>query len=214
MPPGFAAKLAVQPWPGPLMPPQDGLIVISSAYPAGTSRPLARESIRRALRAALSNLCELGASDVVLDSVPGQAPRLTLHTSGGAVRAGVSISHIDGLSLAAVNFNGAVGVDLMQVEQAQEFAGWDSVARDYLGPAVARALRASAPAERAIAFAQAWTAREASLKCAGLALSEWTAGSDRQSAACRHHGLALPPGLCATLAVQRPLSDARCRVRN
>lgn len=188
-----APALALHPWPGALPVPQNGLIIVSSACPAGTSRELARERIRLAVRQALAHLLGQRVDAITLESKPGQAPRILLTASGSVSGAGISISHEDGLSVAAVNLHGPVGVDLMRVAH---LADWHSVARDYLGPLVADALAALAPEHRAHAFARAWTERESSLKCLGLALREWA-----PIASCRCIGLALPAGLCGTLAV-------------
>jgi 4'-phosphopantetheinyl transferase len=55
----------------------------------------------------------------------------------------------------------------------QDVPDWDRVALDYLGPQVRDMLAGLDPACRADAFAQAWTRREAQLKCLGLSLSEF-----------------------------------------
>lgn len=159
---------------------------------AGLGRDGARQAVRLALRRALADLWKVAPQRLEICSAPGSAPRLA---RDGAVLAGpgLSISHDEGCSLAAVNLDGAIGVDVMR---AQELPDWHAVARDYLGPAQAAALARLAPPHRACAFAQAWSAREADLKCHGLALAEWGA-----PAACRRIALALPDGWCGTLAL-------------
>jgi 4'-phosphopantetheinyl transferase len=146
----------------------DGLLLVSLPAGAARSRTAARGAIRLALRAALAR--ELSTSIDLIDviSSPGSAPRLVW--PGGDVAC--SISHEDGHSFAAIYLHGPVGIDVMAV---RELPDWRIVARDYLGPEVEKRLAALAPADRALAFAQAWTAREAALKCAGKALTEWTA---------------------------------------
>lgn len=146
----------------------DGLLLIELPAGADRSRPAARGAIRLALRAALAR--ELSTSIDLIDviSSPGSAPRLAW--PGGDVAC--SISHEDGHSFAAIYLHGQVGIDVMAVRDVPD---WRIVARDYLGPDVEKQLAALAPADRALAFAQAWTAREAALKCAGKALTEWTA---------------------------------------
>ena len=170
----------------------DGWFVLGVAT-AGLGRGAARQAVRLALRQALAQLWEVAPQRLEVWSTPGCAPRLA--RDGAALAGpGLSISHDDGCSLAAVNLRGAVGVDLMRV---QELPDWHAVARDYLGPAQADALARLAPPHRARAFAQAWSAREADLKCHGLALAEWPAAP----APCRRIELALPDGWCGTLAL-------------
>lgn len=190
--PGTPAAPAVQPWPGPTPLARDGLLVIGVAGPAG--RGDARARLRLAVREALAAVLHIPMEQIVVASTPGQAPRLTLD----GTEAGLSLSHEEGLSLAAVNLKGAVGVDLMRV---QELPDWRAVAHDYLGPALVGELARLAPERRALAFARAWTAREAALKCAGMALREWTPATAALD--CRCLELALPEGLAGTLALPR-----------
>lgn len=200
-------SIAVQPWPLPgqgrdarsASPREAGIgagsgkpFVISVAHPAGMGRALARERIRLALRQAIAAALGSGVEQVAIASAPGSAPRVLV--DGKPLPAGVSLSHADSLSVAAFHARGAVGLDVMQVE---EIADWRDVARDYLGPQALALLDNTARAERALAFARAWTAREAHLKCLGLALGEWTA----LPAGCQRLALRLPPGYAGTLVV-------------
>jgi len=149
------------------------------------------------VRQAAAQLSGLAPEQVECESQPGQAPRLRLTSARATSSAGLSISHEDGLSLAAIHLHGAVGIDLMRV---QDVPDWQAVARDYLGEAVAGALAQLPPEARALAFARAWTAREAGLKCEGLPLAEWTALPC--AARWRRLELALPAGLCGSLVVK------------
>jgi 4'-phosphopantetheinyl transferase len=185
--------LAVHPWPGPLPEWGDGPLVISIITPGG-QREAARAGIRAAVCAALAQSLKLGGDQVRLESSPGSAPHLLVDSVPSQV--GVSISHAGDLSVAALNPGGAVGVDLTEV---QDISDWARVAHDYLGMATACRLAAASPAERPLAFAQAWADREAQLKLFGLQLSEW---SDLP-AESTVHALALPPGFAGALALQR-----------
>jgi 4'-phosphopantetheinyl transferase len=184
--------LAVQPWPRPLAGWDDGLVMIGVATPAGTARAEQRARIRQAVREALAQLLDVGVGALALEASPGTAPRVLV---GGVLSAvGLSISHAGGMSVAALRRDGRVGVDLMEVE---EIPDWARVALDYLGMAAACRLASMAPPERTLAFAQAWTAREASLKLFGLPLDEWTP----LALDCTVTALALPPGLSGALAL-------------
>ncbi|WP_219134867.1 4'-phosphopantetheinyl transferase superfamily protein [Janthinobacterium sp. UMAB-60] len=142
----------------------DGVLAIGIA--AVLPRAEARQRIRAAVREAAAQWLQLDIEAISVESTPGAPPRLLL--PGGV--ASLSFSHDEGLSLAAVHLHGAVGIDVMRV---QDIPDWANLARDYLGPQVAEELAACPDAQRPLRLAQAWTAREAALKCAGLPLMEW-----------------------------------------
>ena len=166
-------------------------LVLTVRHQNGSGREQARLALRSALIARLAAGLGVASARLAVQSAPGSAPRMLLD---GALLAGsLSISHADALSVAVHSATNKVGVDLMLVEELED---WAPVARDYLGTGVAAALAATAPAERMRAFAQAWTAREAQLKCLGLPLAEWSATPP----ACHLVQLDLAPGHVATLA--------------
>lgn len=165
----------------------DGVLVIGVA--GFLPRPEARRQIRVAVREAVAQWLHIAIDSVGVDSQPGHAPRLLLPGR----TAFLSISHDDGISLAAIHLHGPVGVDVMRVIEVPD---WHEVARDYLGPQLAGELAASPADRRAVMLAQAWTAREAALKCAGLALTEWNGVTP----ACRLQAVPTPAAYMATLA--------------
>lgn len=165
----------------------DGVLVIGIA---GTMmRPEARRQIREVVREAAAQWLAISADGVAVESLPGHAPRLLL----AGRSAWLSISHDDGISLAAIHLHGPVGIDVMRVVDIPD---WHALAYDYLGPQVAQALAACPVDRRPLALAQAWTAREAALKCAGLALAEW----DGKTPACCLQAVPVPAGYTAALA--------------
>ncbi|MGK5081050.1 4'-phosphopantetheinyl transferase family protein [Janthinobacterium sp. HLX7-2] len=166
---------------------QDGLLVIGIDAPA--SRAEARALLRQAVRIAAAQWLNMDIDSIAMASTPGQAPRLLL--AGRA--AWLSFSHEAGLSLAAIHLHGPIGIDVMRV---QDIADWQNVARDYLGPQVAQELAACPAAQRPLQLAQAWTAREAALKCAGVQLAEWSGAAP----ACRLQALSVPAPCVAALA--------------
>nr|WP_257620312.1 4'-phosphopantetheinyl transferase superfamily protein [Janthinobacterium sp. NKUCC08_JDC] len=165
----------------------DGVLVIGIA--AVLPRLEARLRIRDAAREAAAHWLKLDIETISVESTPGAPPRLLL--AGRA--ASLSFSHDEGLSLAAIGLHGAVGIDVMRV---QYIGDWFHLARDYLGPQVAEVLAACTDAQRPLALAQAWTAREAALKCAGRQLAEW----DARPIDCHLQPLSLPAPYVATLA--------------
>ncbi len=183
--------LIVSPWPGPVPAPQDGLFVIGVT--TSVERPRAREQIRSAARDALASVLGVDADTILIDSTPGQAPRIALAGAGCAI--GCSFTHEDGYSLAAINLHGAVGVDLMR---AEEVFDWQAVARDYLGPEVCAELAATPAVEQTLAFVLAWTRHEAALKCHGVHLSEWC--EEIAGLATSTRSALLPDNLVASLA--------------
>jgi len=168
----------------------DGVRLLSVAHAPGTSRDAARQAIRAALCADVAAV--LGATDVQIAAVPGTRPRLL---QGGALApVGIAISHTDAYAFAAWHPSIDLGIDVMAVTAVPE---WRSLARDYLGPQALARLEGVAPDARERAFAREWTAREASLKCQGLGLSEWSA----EVVQCRLMALTLPAGYVGMLAV-------------
>jgi 4'-phosphopantetheinyl transferase len=171
--------LAVHLWPGPAPTPQDGLFAIlirsgAAAQPPAAQRNAARRAIRLAASEALAAVLGVAVADIAIDSAPGTPPRILL--AGQASHIGISFSHDAQYALAAFSLQGPIGADLMQV---QDIPDWQTVARDYLGPAALAALLAAA--DRPHAFTQAWTRREAALKCHAQQISEWQADLPGQS---------------------------------
>lgn len=147
--------------------PHHGVLLVSCVTRPGSARDDARNRIRACTRKAVGQWLELPSDAITFISTPGVAPLLMID---GLPEPGFSISHEAGFSLAAVNLNGAVGVDLMQVQPVPD---WQIVARDYLGPDVGARLRDVSEAMRPVAFAKAWCEREAFLKLHGRELGEW-----------------------------------------
>lgn len=168
----------------------DGVLVIGIVPPP--SRMEARARLRQAVCEAAAQWQNLDIEAISVESTPGSSPRLLL--AGGVV--GLSFSHDEGISLAAVNLHGAVGIDVMRV---QDVPDWANLARDYLGPQVAGELAACPDALRPLRLAQAWTAREAVFKCAGLQLKEW----DGVALNCHLQAVETPQNFVATLATIR-----------
>jgi 4'-phosphopantetheinyl transferase len=168
----------------------DGVLVIGIVPPP--SRMEARARLRQAVCEAAAQWQNLDIEAISVESTPGSSPRLLL--AGGVV--GLSFSHDEGISLAAVHLHGAVGIDVMRV---QDVPDWANLARDYLGPQVAEELAACPDALRPLRLAQAWTAREAVFKCAGLQLKEW----DGVALNCHLQAVETPQNFVATLATIR-----------
>ncbi|MBV7537682.1 4-phosphopantetheinyl transferase [Duganella sp. sic0402] len=164
--------LAVHRWPGPTPAPKDGLFAILIST-AGRQREEARRLLRWAAREALAAVLGVPVNDIDIASAPGTPPCIVL--AGRPAGIGLSFTHDDNYSLAAMNLHGPIGADIMRV---QDVPDWQAVARDYLGPAIAASLLSAASP---LAFIQAWTQREAALKCHAQQLSEWQADLPGQS---------------------------------
>jgi 4'-phosphopantetheinyl transferase len=165
----------------------DGVLVIGIVPPP--SRMEARTRLRQAVREAAAQWLKVDIESIAVESTPGDPPRLLL--AGRA--AGLSLTHDEGISLAAIHLHGTIGIDVMRV---QDVADWANLARDYLGPQVAEELAACPDAQRPLRLAQAWTAREAALKYSGLQLAEWNGAAPT----CRLQALPLPAPYVASLA--------------
>ena len=181
-----------------------GLTVIGVPTPAAASRAEARQAIRHALQRTLAAFLRQPVLDVTLLSSPGQQVRVL--AAGTPVR--VAISHMPGLSVAAISTRAAVGVDVMAVG-VQSFPDWARLAHDYLGPLAAKALQHAPLVDRPAALAQAWTALEARLKCLGMGLMEWTPELAALLSVCDVASLALPAGICGAVAIAQAAALAK-----
>ena len=198
------APLAVHAWPDGLaqaladLRSGAGMTVLSVPTSLTAHRTDARHAIRHTVQHTLAAFLDCPAASVALLSRPGQAPQVA---APGVESFHLSISHLPSFSVAAISLQGAVGVDVMAVD-AQSLPDWADVARDYLGPLATKVLQQTPPNDRPAAFAHAWTALEACLKCLGLGLTEWTPGLAARLQECTLTTLALPAGNCGALAFQ------------
>jgi 4'-phosphopantetheinyl transferase len=120
-----------------------------------------------------------GALRDILGRYPGLAPRLLRFAYGERGKPSLSpemggrllrfnLAHSHGVALCAVTLGRAVGVDLELVQE--EFAGME-IAERFFSPREVAALRALALGERATAFFDCWTRKEAYIKARGEGLS-------------------------------------------
>lgn len=172
---------------------EQGLVVVVVATPPTAIRTTARELIRTALRKVLAPVLGCPADEVPLAAQAGQGLRVAVPDR----QIGVSVSHESGLSVGAVNPHGAVGIDLMRIDPQID---WEHVAREYLGPQAYQRIANRPDSGRAEAFAHEWVSHEASLKCRGLALDEWSPALDFMLQQCRAERIDLGPGLVGALA--------------
>lgn len=176
---------------------EHGLALISVEVPVsgvhGVDRQTARQKIRWALTETLALAYDYPKEQLRLPSAPGQPVRVNIPGH----QLSLSLSHEPGLSLAAISDGGAVGVDWMRIDDGLD---WEPVAQLYLGVEVCAEIGRQPECRRAYAFAQAWTAQEASLKCLGLAITEWSPELAAMLAQCRVKPLDLPAGLVGAVA--------------
>lgn len=143
-----------------------------------------RAGLRQQARQLLSELlsCYLGqpASRLGLVFAAGQPPRLAARWQGLSLS--LSLSYCGELALVGLCPGTRIGIDLASVSLLPDWAG---VARLYLGPQVSSRLARLETDTRARQFALAWAGMEASSKCLGLALEEWSAGRQQRLDACQ-----------------------------
>lgn len=191
--------LVVPHWTGaaPLAMPADGLLVFSLTTPGTRNRDNARQLARSALREILAPLLGCAPESVPLRSPPGQPLRLDVPEG----KIGLSVSHETGFSLLAIHLNGTVGVDLLRLADIPEDdAELQRLSADYCGAESAASLAAQPKEARRQAFAQAWVRLEASLKCLGEGLTEWSPQRQVMLADCRIREIALPEGMVGAVA--------------
>ena len=192
------SALTVHDWPTSVnqLKLDEGLLVIALRTSAKTSRPEARLQIRETLHKVLAMLLKCDVGEVQLLSQQGKP--LTLLNP--ALNIGLSISHEIGLSLAAINMNGAVGIDLMSLNNMPALNEIHSLATDYLGSTIAQQLASLSANLQTNAFAKAWTAFESRLKCGDIALTEWNEAAEIHLAQYTYKDLMLPDGYIGTVA--------------
>ena len=150
----------------------------------------ARLQIRAALRELVGSRLGISPDLVTIRSLADAPPQVLLN--GHLSAQGVSIAHAGPFAFAAFNTRGAVGIDVVQV---QEVADMDRVALDYLGREVHDMLAIVSPARRTDLFAHAWARRDAHLKCLGMVAGQFKPLPGN----CRVHALAVPDGYVGAL---------------
>ena len=152
------------------------LHVLTVAHMRTSGLAAGRESARQRVRALLLRNAgpEIAASFVA-----------AARAGAGACRA--SISHESSHSMLAWCEQGCIGIDIVDTHRLADSAPQElaATAALYLGPDVAAVVSSTADASQARRFfADAWARHEASLKCLGLALDEWSPALQAQLATC------------------------------
>ena len=172
----------------PPLPPTGQPVLLR--VPCPLPRPAARKQAREVLRSLLSQWSDQ-------ESLPLQetasGPAWPGQLQGTALD--ISLSYGAGEIWIALLRDGTIGVDVMVPEAMDDLRG---VAKLYLGDAMTGFLRRGADLE--IAFAMAWTQREARLKCLKRGLSEWTTENARDEAGCTTQPILATPQIVGTLA--------------
>jgi len=171
------------------------LFVIAVRTPQTTLRDEARQKIRAALTEVLAIKLACPPQELVFISTPGQALKL-LHSSYDI---GLSISHESGLSVAAVNMQGNVGVDVMLNSSIPNGDEMLTLARDYFGIEQALTIEQLPEALQSAAFIHSWVKLEARLKCLEIDLVEWSGARDSQANVSTYF-LNLPDGYTGVVA--------------
>ena len=184
------SPLAVYFWPDSAgsIPNKKNLIVIAVRTLPTTIRFQARKQIRMAIQHVLAEKLSCQYTEVKFISELGQSLKLTQPRQN----IGLSISHESGLSLAAINMQGRVGVDLINIKTIPNKSEIETLALEYLGAGVADSLSHLSFEEQNRAFAQAWTEFEARLKCQEKNLTEWIPSNATQLNTLAARSLSLP----------------------
>lgn len=169
--PAPSAPLTVYFWPDSVdnITVNQSVIVIAVRTLPETLRSQARDLIRTAITDVLAKKLNCACAEIKLISQLGKPLKLA-HPRHSI---GLSISHETGLSLAAINMNGMVGVDLIDINNIPNNNEIFRLASEYLGTEVAEDISLLPSTHQKHAFAKAWTEFEANLKCQEKSLSEW-----------------------------------------
>ena len=177
------------------MPAKQNMIVIAVRTVPTTLRFQARKLIRIAIRQVIAKKLACQYTEVKFISELGQSLKLAQPRQN----IGLSISHESGLSLAAINMHGRVGVDLIDIKTIPNKSEIDTLALEYLGAELAEYLSHLSCEEQNHAFAQAWTEFEARLKCQEKSLTEWIPSSALQRNTLAVRSLSLPESYIGTV---------------
>ena len=163
--------------------------------PPTTLRAQARKLVRIALKQVLAAKLACPVTEIKLSTQAGQGLKLLQAKK----TIGLSVSHESGLSVAAINMNGKVGIDLIDIKTIPNNSEIDALANDYLGVKTADYLFNLPPEQQSIAFAEAWTEFEAQLKYQEKNLNERNSsnGLHTNNLITRH--LKLPKGYIGTV---------------
>jgi 4'-phosphopantetheinyl transferase len=178
-------------------------IATQTAPTDNASHEAHRAQIRKQLRAALtdvlSTFLECAPVDIDLAHTPGHAPKRNVCSSLPDKQFGISISHEQGLSIAAIYLDGFIGVDLIVIDPRIE---WHAVAQLYLGAQVSAEIVKQPASQQATYFSLQWANFEAKLKCHQHALTEWSPELEQSLNNCVLHELDLPQGYSGALALR------------
>ena len=155
-----------------------------------------RQAARDALRARLAAVFGVATEDIAISRQRGAAPRVSAHVGDSTrwANVGLSIGHERGVSLIAWHGTGLIGVDVVRLAVHTDAAELARVAQLYLEPNRPPALAHQAQtAMNTGAFLSHWACHEARLKCAGLALVEWSDALATQLAGIHAVPVKLPP---------------------
>ena len=184
-------KATIHHWPElPSLPLTHQPVLVRVA--TASSRCAARQLSRVVLREILGAWSGIPIHDLPLTESPrGPLWPGLLHGESLAI----SLSYTENEIWIALLRGGRIGIDAMAL---QFFPEIESVAQNFFPPSAAVAMRHSA--NPAHAFAAAWTALEASLKCVGQNLTEWSSSRDITLAPCHHEILSLSDNILLTVA--------------
>jgi len=155
--------------------------------PAPRRRAAANDALRQILGVHLPR----GAGIELVRGEHGK-PRL----AGGGLE--FNLSHSGEIAIVAVSTEHRVGVDVEQVRPGRDLL---ALAQRALGAEDMEAVRAAAPAERALVFYQRWARHEARLKCLGVGIFR---ESLLDTTTVRVQDLDLGPGYAGAVAVDAP----------
>jgi 4'-phosphopantetheinyl transferase len=176
-----------------------GVTVISLKTLKGVSREIVRNDTRAMLSDFLCRAYACTPEKIKLLREPGKQPGLSISIPDHQIT--ISLSHEQGLSVAAIGDGLWVGVDLLLVDPELE---WQTVAELYLGKQRTIEIAKIPQPLQASCFARQWATLEAQLKCLGQPMSEWSPQREHKhaAAACYIQELNLPSGYAGMIAIR------------
>ncbi|MBX9869834.1 MAG: hypothetical protein K2X63_08560 [Burkholderiaceae bacterium] len=166
-------------------------------------RTIIRQKVHEILLKVLSTHFRCAVGQIHIKRTAGSALQCVVRTGDDRlVMPWISISYANDLALMAISLDQSIGLDVLKADSNFLSQSWQDVAHLYLPPVIAQEIAQLRQADGVLLFAQEWLKLEASFKCAGLALCEYSPALHHHLSNCSYFRLVLPKPYLGVLALK------------